>query len=91
MTANKKSNSEFLIVKIVNQNFRNRIVNLEKQFKSVQCRNIRNFGIDVNPLDIEGYHRLSLGKNGVSTTKRVIVKFVNIKHSQAMLQHKNGY
>ena len=30
-TANKKLNSELLIVRNVNQNFQNRIINLEKQ------------------------------------------------------------
>ena len=30
-TANKKQNSELLIVRNVNQNFQNRIINLEKQ------------------------------------------------------------
>ena len=62
-----------------------------QEFEQILIRIWKDSGIDVNPLDIEGYHRLSLGKNGVNTTKRVIVKFVNIKHSEAMLQHKNGY
>ena len=39
-------------------------------------------------MDIEGCHRLPLGRNTTSTTKRVIVKFVNRKHSEAMLQRK---
>ena len=45
----------------------------------------KNSGIDVNPLDIEGCHRLPLGRNATNTTKRVIVKFVNRKYSEAML------
>ena len=37
-------------------------------------------------MDIEGCHRLPLGRNTTNTTKRVIVKIVNRKHSEAMLQ-----
>ena len=48
----------------------------------------KDSGIEVNPLDIEGCHRLPLGRNATNTTKRVIVKFVNRKHSEAMLQRK---
>ena len=44
--------------------------------------------IEVNPLDTEGCHRLPLERNATSTTKQVIVKFVNRKLSKAMLQHK---
>ena len=51
------------------------------------CKNSR---IDVNPLDIESYHRLPLGRNAINTTKRVIVKFVNRKHSEDMLQRKKN-
>ena len=39
-------------------------------------------------LDIEGCHRLPLGRNATNTTKCAIVKFVNRKHSEAMLQRK---
>ena len=44
--------------------------------------------INISPMDIGGWHRLPLGRNSTNTTKRVIVKFVNRKHSQAMLQRK---
>ena len=40
-------------------------------------------------MDIEGCHRLPICRNTTKTTKRVIVKFVNRKHSEAMLQLKN--
>ena len=33
--------------------------------------------INISPMDIEGCHRLPLGGNSTTTTKRVIVKFVN--------------
>ena len=39
-------------------------------------------------MDIEGCHRLPICRNTTKTTKRVIVKFVNRKHSEAMLQLK---
>ena len=48
----------------------------------------KDSGIEVNPLDIEGCHRLPLGRNATNNTKRVIVKFVNRKHFEAMLQRK---
>ena len=44
--------------------------------------------INISPMDIEGFHRLPIGRNTTNTTKRVIVKFVNRKHSEAMLQQK---
>ena len=39
-------------------------------------------------MSIEGCHRLPLGRNTTSTTKWVIVKFVNPKHSEALPQQK---
>ena len=39
-------------------------------------------------MDFEGCHRLPLGRNTTNTMKQVIVKFVNQKHSEAMLQQK---
>ena len=44
--------------------------------------------INISPMDIEDCHRLPIGRNTTNTTKRVIVKFVNGKHSEAMLQQK---
>ena len=86
VTANEKLNSEFLIVRNVNQNLQSRIINLKKQqSKSEQYKRRNNveisgisnevsdqnleqtvigickdFGIEVNSLDIEGCHRLPL-------------------------------
>ena len=114
VTANEKFNIELLIVRNVNQNLQNRILNFEKpQSRSEQCNRRNNVeisgisndisnqnlketliglckdsGIDVNSLDIEGCHRLPLRRNATTSTKRVIVKFVNRKHSEAMLHHK---
>ena len=58
--------------------------NLEQTVIGI-CKDSR---IDVNPLDIEDCRRLPLGKNATKTTKRVIVKFLNRKHSEATLQRK---
>ena len=44
--------------------------------------------ITISSKDIEGCHRLPLGRNSTNSTKQVIVKFVNRKHSEAMLQRK---
>ena len=33
--------------------------------------------INISTMDIEGFHRLPIGRNTTNTTKRVIVKFVN--------------
>ena len=114
VTANDKLNCELLIVRNVNQNLQNRIINLEKQQPKSEQYNRRNnveisgisnevsdqnleetvigickdSGIDVNSLDIEGCHRLPLGRNATNTNKCFIVKFVNRKHSEAMLQRK---
>ena len=44
--------------------------------------------INISPMNIEGCHRLPLGRNSTNATKQVIAKFVNRKHSEAMLQRK---
>ena len=40
--------------------------------------------------DIEGCHRLPLGRNNTTDKKRVIVKFVNRKHSKLKLRSKKS-
>ena len=44
--------------------------------------------INISLMDIEGCYRRPLRRNSTNTTKRVIMKFVNRKHSEAMLQRK---
>ena len=111
VTANEKLVNELLIVRNVNENLQNRIVNLESKSKQYnRCKNVEISGIssevsdqnlegtgigickdseiDVTPLNTEGCHRLTLGRNTTNTNKREIVKFVNRKHSEAMLQCK---
>ena len=51
------------------------------------CKNSNNM---INPTDIEGCHRLPLGRNSTTDNKRVIVKFVNRKHSELMLRSKTS-
>ena len=49
---------------------------------------LKDSGIEVNLLDIQDCHRVPLGRNATNTNKRVMVKFVNRKHSEAMLQRE---
>ena len=96
VNANDKLNSELLIIRNVNQDLQNSIINLEKQqSRSEQynrCNNVEISGIsnevsdqnleqtvikickgseiDVNPLDIEGCHRLLLGTNSTNNTTK---------------------
>ena len=98
VTTNEKLNSELLIVRNVNQNLQNRIINLKKQQSKSEQYNRRNnveiSGIsnevsDQNPeqtVIIVDCHRLPLGKNATNTIKRAIMKFVNRKHTEDMLQ-----
>ena len=90
VTANDKLNSELLIVRNVNQNLQNRIINLEKQqnnrrnnveisgisneisdqnLKETVIRICKDSGIDVSGLDIEGCHRIPLGRSASNTNK----------------------
>ena len=48
----------------------------------------RDSGVEIEPKDIEGCHRLPLSRNSRGQDKRVIVKFVNRKHSEALLRDK---
>ena len=52
-----------------------------------QCK---NSNIKINPADIGGCHRLSLGRNSTTDNKSLIVKFVNRKHSELMLRSKKS-
>ena len=50
----------------------------------------KNSNIIINPADTEGCHPLSPGRNSTTDNKHVIVKFVNMKHSELMLRSKNS-
>ena len=60
--------------------------NLEKKVIDI-CK---ESGIDLNPCDIDACHRPPSGCVNTSNTKHVIVKFVNRKHSEAMLRLKKS-
>ena len=59
-----------------------------KILNKLWSKSLKDSGIDVNPLDMEGCHILPLGWNATNATKLVIMKFVNRKHSEATLWHK---
>ena len=46
----------------------------------------KDAGIEIGHIDIEGCHQLLLSRNNTGGTKRVIVKFVNRKHSEDILR-----
>ena len=58
--------------------------NLEDQVIDIY----KDAGIEIGHMDIEGCHRLPLSRNNAGGTKRVIVKFVNRKHSEDVLRLK---
>ena len=60
--------------------------NLEKKVIDIW----KESGIDLNPYDIEACQRLPSGRVNTSNRKRVIVKFVDRKHSEAMLRLKKS-
>ena len=64
---------------VSDENVENKVINICKES-----------GIDLNPYGIEACHRLPSGHVNTSNCKRVIVKFVNRKHSEAMLRLKKN-
>ena len=60
----------------------------DQNLKEIVIGICKDYKIEVNSLDIEGCHRLPLGRNAISTNKSVNVKFVNRKHSEAILHRK---
>ena len=48
----------------------------------------KDSGVEIDPKDIEGCHRLPLPRNSRGQDKRMIVKFVNRKHSEVLLRDK---
>ena len=46
--------------------------------------------VEFEPKDIEGCHRLPVSRYSRDSNKRVIVKFVNRKHPEAMLRNKRS-
>ena len=50
----------------------------------------RDPGVEMDLNDIKGCHRLPLSRSSRGQDKRVTVKFVNRKHSEALLRENNG-
>ena len=48
----------------------------------------KDSGVETDPKDIEGCHRLPFPTNSRAQDKRVIVKFVNWKHPEALFRDK---
>ena len=48
----------------------------------------KDSGVETDPKDIEGCHRLPFSRNSRAQDKRVIVKFVNRKHPEALFRDK---
>ena len=104
MESNGKLSSQFIVVKKVNTLLEKHVIELEKsQAKAEQYSRRNNVEISGIPheildnnledkvighMDIEGCHRLPLSRNNAGDTKRVIVKFVNRKHSEDVLRLK---
>ena len=46
--------------------------------------------MEFEPKDIEGCHRLPVSTSSRDSNKRVMVKFINRKHPEAMLRNKRS-
>ena len=62
----------------------------DNQLKDKVIKICRESGVEVNQNDIEGCHCLPASRYSRSDNKRVIVKFVNRKHSVSLLYKKNS-
>ena len=58
---------------------------LDNNLESKVINIFKDAGIEIGHIDIEGCHQLLLSRNNTGGTKRVIVKFVNRKHSEDMV------
>ena len=48
----------------------------------------KDSGVEIDPKDVEDCYRLPLSRNSRGQDKRVVVKFLNRKHSEALLREK---
>ena len=100
-STNEKIRSELAVVKNVNTKLEERIIYLGKnQTKSEQYSRRNNIelssipndipdsDLEIEPKDIEDCHRLPISRYSRDSNKRVIVKFVNRKHPEALLRNK---
>ena len=61
---------------------------LDNNLEDKVINNYKDAGLKIGHMDIEGSNQLPLSTNNTGGTKRVIVKFVNRKHSEDMLRLK---
>ena len=66
-----------ILHEILDNNLEGKVINI--------CKDV---GISIGHMDIESFHQLLLSRNKSGGAKCVIVKFVNAKHSEDMLQLK---
>ena len=62
----------------------------EDNLEKVLIDMCHNSGLEIDPKDIEGCHRLPVSRYSRDSNKRVIVKFVNRKHPEALLRNKKS-
>ena len=76
---NKRNNVEICGIphEILDNNLKGKVIDIWK-----------DAGIETGHMDVEGCYLLSFSRNNSGGTKRVIVKFVNRKHSEDMLLSK---
>ena len=62
----------------------------EDNLEKVLIDMCHNSGLEIDPKNIEGCHRLPVSRYSRDSNKRVIVKFVNRKHPEALLRSKKS-
>ena len=60
----------------------------ENNLEKVVVDTYHDSGLEIEPKDIEGCHRLPVSRYSRDSNKRVIIRFVNRKHPEALLQNK---
>ena len=62
----------------------------EDNLEKVMIDICHDSGLEIEPKDIEGYHRFSVSRYSRDSNKRVIVKFVNRKYPEVLLRNKKS-
>ena len=60
----------------------------DEDLENTVVRICKDSGLEIDPKDIEVCRKLPLSRNSKEQDKRMIVKFVNWKHSEALLRDK---
>ena len=60
----------------------------ENNLEKVVVDTCHDSGLEIEPKDIEGCHRLPVSRYSRDSNKRVIIKFVNRKHPETLLRNK---